>query len=74
MPAFDRITFDPAVMVGRLCIRGMRLTVGNVLGQLAAGRSISDVLADYPYLERADIDAALSYAAWRVKERDIPVA
>ncbi len=61
----DRITHDPAVMGGKACIRGMRVTAGMVVGLLAAGHSRERVLAAYPYLEPADIDAALAYAAWR---------
>ncbi len=63
MPSLDRITQDPAVMGGKPCIRGMRVTVGMVVGQVGAGRSIEDILADYPYLEREDILQALRYAA-----------
>lgn len=72
--AVDRITTDPARMGGVPCIRDLRVTVSMVLGQLAADRSIDDVLADYPYLERADVLAALEYAAARVDERELPVA
>lgn len=68
-----RITHDPAVMGGRPCIRGMRITVGTVLGMLATGHSTKDLLELYPYLEAEDIKAALSYAAWRVEEVDIPL-
>jgi uncharacterized protein (DUF433 family) len=68
-----RITHDPNVMGGRPCIRGMRITVGTVVGLLGAGRSIEDVLAAYPYLERDDVLAALSFAAWRSQEVDLPV-
>jgi uncharacterized protein (DUF433 family) len=67
--AFERITIDPERMGGLPCIRGLRVTVSAVLGQLAAGRSIPDVLADYPYLEHADVLAALEYAAAAVSER-----
>lgn len=72
--AVDRITTDPSRMGGVPCIRDLRVTVSMVLGQLAADRSIEDVLADYPYLERADILSALEYAAARVDEREVPVA
>jgi uncharacterized protein (DUF433 family) len=58
-----RITTDPKVMGGKPCIRGLRVTVGTVVGLLASGRSIDDVLRDYPYLDRVDVLAALSYAA-----------
>jgi len=71
--AFDRITVDPAQMGGRPCIRGMRVTVGMVLGQLAAGQSPDEILADYPYLEREDVLAALEYAAAIVDQREVPV-
>jgi uncharacterized protein (DUF433 family) len=69
----DRITFDPAVMSGKPCIRGMRVTVGTVVGLVAEGRSEAEILAAYPYLEAADIRAALAYAAWRSEERDVPL-
>ena len=69
----SRITHDPAVMGGRPCIRGMRLTVGIVVGLLGAGRSVDDVLRAYPYLEREDIQAALAYAAWRSEEIELPL-
>ncbi len=59
-------------MAGLPCIRGMRVTVSAVLGQLAAGRTIDEVLADYPYLEREDVLAALEYAAAAVSERELP--
>ena len=73
MDAIERIVRDPAVMTGRACIRGTRVTVATVLGQLAAGHSITDVLDAYPYLEEADIRAALAYAAWRVEEFGLPI-
>ncbi len=73
MEAFDRITFNPTVMGGRACLRGMRVTVSMVVGQFAAGRSTDDLLADFPYLEREDITQALQYAAWRVEERELPM-
>jgi len=71
MDSLDRITQDPAVMAGRACIRGMRVTVGMIVGQIGAGRSIEDLLADYPYLEREDVLQALRYAAWRAEEREL---
>ena len=70
----DRITFDPAVMGGKPCIRGMRVTVGTIVGLVAASRSEAEILATYPYLESADLRAALAYAAWRSEERDVPLA
>ena len=73
MPSFSRITFDPAVMGGKACIRNMRVTVGMVVGLLAAGRTPEEILRAYPCLERDDIDQCLAYAAWRLEERDIPL-
>ena len=69
-----RITQDPGMMGGRACIRGMRVTAGMVAGQIGAGHTVDDVLADYPYLEREDILQALRYAAWRAEEREITLA
>lgn len=71
---WSRITFDPEVMGGRPCIRGMRVTVGSIVGLLAAGRSVHEILQAYPYLKRADIHDALAYAAWRVEEQDLPLS
>jgi uncharacterized protein (DUF433 family) len=68
-----RITLDPAVMGGKPCIRGLRVTVGTILGLLASGQSRERILQAYPYLEPADIDAALAYAAWRMEEREEPL-
>ena len=65
---------DPNRMSGLPCIRDTRVTVSAVLGQLAAGRSFEEVLADYPYLERPDILAALEFAAAAVQERELPLA
>ena len=67
---FDRITHSPEVMGGKPCIRGMRVTVGTILGLLASDQSRERILQAYPYLEAADIDAALKYAAWRMEERE----
>ena len=72
MKSLDRITFDPKVMGGKACIRGMRVTVGTVMGLLATGRSRAEILEAYPYLEREDIDQSLAYAAWRLEEREVP--
>lgn len=69
----NRITFDPSVMGGKPCIRGMRVTVGMVVGMIATGHSKHKILKLYPYLESADIDAALSYATWRSEERELPL-
>jgi uncharacterized protein (DUF433 family) len=74
MKGLTRITLDPAVMGGRACIRGMRITVGTVVGLLSAGRSREEILKAYPYLESPDIDEALAYAAWRLEEREVPLA
>ena len=65
---FERITLNPLQMGGKPCIRGMRVTVGMVVGMLAAGRSRDEILKAYPYLEPADIDQSLAYAAWRLAE------
>lgn len=68
-----RITHDPAVMGGKPCIRGLRVTVGTVLGLLATGQTRERILAAYPYLESEDLDASLAYAAWRLEEREEPL-
>jgi uncharacterized protein (DUF433 family) len=72
MPELMRITRDRAVMGGKPCIRGMRVTVGTVVGLVAAGRTREEVLREYPYLEAEDIAEALSYAAWRTEEVEVP--
>ncbi len=74
MKTLDRITFAPDVMGGKPCIRGMRVTVGMVVGLVAAGHNREDILQLYPYLEDEDITQALSYAAWRTEEVEIPFA
>ena len=74
MKTFARITQDPAVMGGKPCIRGLRVTVGMIVGQIGAGRTVDELLSDYPYLEREDILEALRYAAWRTQEREIELA
>jgi uncharacterized protein (DUF433 family) len=71
---WGRITFDPNVMGGKPCIRGLRVTVGAVVGLLAAGRSIQEILTAYPYLEEADIRDALAFAAWRSQEQELPLS
>jgi uncharacterized protein (DUF433 family) len=63
MKTLDRITFNPEVMGGKPCIRGLRVTVGTIVGLIAAGRTKDEILKLYPYLEPADIDQALAYAA-----------
>ena len=70
-PDLDRITLDPQKMGGKPCIRGMRVTVGTITGLLASGKSTDDILSYYPYLEKEDIYAALSYASWRSEEYDL---
>lgn len=74
MTEFTRITQNPAVMGGKPCIRDLRVTVGMIVGQIGAGLSIEQLLADYPYLEREDILDALRYAAWRSQEREVDLA
>lgn len=71
MSAFSRITQDPTVMGGKPCIRGQRVTVGMIVGQIGAGRSIEALLGDYPYLAQEDVLEALRYAAWRAEEREV---
>ena len=73
MQNLKRITFDPNVMGGKPCIRGMRVTVGTLVGLIAASYSIPDILKAYPYLEEDDIREALAYAAWRVEEIEVPL-
>jgi uncharacterized protein (DUF433 family) len=73
MDPLDRITMDPAVMGGKPCIRGLRVTVGAIVGLLAAGKTEAEVLAAYPYLEPEDLRAALGYAAWRAEEIEVKV-
>jgi uncharacterized protein (DUF433 family) len=72
--AWTRITVDPAVMGGKPCIRGLRVTVGTVVGLIAAGHSYADILKAYPYLEEEDLREALAYAAWRTQEAELPLA
>jgi uncharacterized protein (DUF433 family) len=74
MEQLHRVTFDPQIMGGKPCIRGMRVTVGMIVGLIATGKAIEDVLNAYPYLEREDVLEALAYAAWRAEEKEIPLA
>ena len=67
---FERITHDPRVMGGKPCIRGIRITVGTVVGLIATGSSRARILEAYPHLEPQDLDEALAYAAWRLEERE----
>jgi len=65
---------DPQVMGGKPCIRNMRVTVGTLVGLMASGKTIDEVLAAYPYIERQDVLEALTYAAWRAEEKELPLA
>lgn len=71
-PMFDRITFSPQIMGGRACVRGMRIPVSVIVGQIAYGATVEDVLAEYPDLEREDIQQALAYTAWLAHEEVHP--
>ena len=74
MKNLERITLNPNVMGGKPCIRGLRVTVGTVIGLLASGLSAEEVLKKYPYLQPEDLTAALSYAAWRSEEIEVPLS
>jgi uncharacterized protein (DUF433 family) len=69
---FDRITFDPKIMGGRACLRGQRITVSHIVGQIAQGATVDELLAEFPSLERDDIKQALEYAAWLTREEIVP--
>jgi uncharacterized protein (DUF433 family) len=71
---FERITQNPAVMGRKPCIRGMRVTVGMIVGQIGAGVGVEELLSDYPYLEREDIMQALQYAAVLAQWREVSLA
>lgn len=71
MLEFERITQNPAAMGGKPCIRGLRVTVGMIVGQIGTGHTIEEILSDYPYLEEEDVFQALRYAAWRSEEREV---
>ena len=73
MKNLTRITFDQKVMGGKPCIRGLRVTVGTIVGLVATGYSTTDILKSYPYLEKEDIMEALAYAAWRSEEIEVPL-
>jgi uncharacterized protein (DUF433 family) len=73
MEFLKRITFDPEIMGGKPCLRGMRVTVGMIVGLVASGHNKQEIMELYPYLESEDIDEALQYAAWRVEEIEVPV-
>lgn len=69
LPELDRITFDPQIMGGQACIRGMRVPVALILNLVANGMTANEIISDYPYLEPQDIAQALKYAAWLAQER-----
>jgi uncharacterized protein (DUF433 family) len=71
MNTLDRITFNSAVMGGKPCIRGLRVTVGMIVGLIASGKTRKEILDLYPYLETEDIDQSLRYATWRSEEREV---
>jgi uncharacterized protein (DUF433 family) len=73
MKNLTRITFDSSVMGGKPCIRGMRVTVGTLIGLLASGKTREEILEAYPYLEQEDLREALAYAAWRAEEVEAPL-
>lgn len=73
MGDLTRITRNPAVMGGKPCIRGMRVTVGTIVGLMASGYTMEEILDAYPYLEEEDIREALAYAAWRAEEIEVPL-
>lgn len=73
-PDFTRITMDPAVMGGKPCIKGTRVTVGTILGLITSGADRPEILKLYPYLSEDDIVAALGHGTWRYEEREIPLA
>jgi len=73
MKMLDRITFNPNVMGGRPCLRGLRVTAGTIAGLVATGHAVAEILKLYPYLEAEDITQALKYAAWRAEEMELPL-
>ena len=74
MRELNRITLDPEIMGGKPCIRGLRVTVGMVVGLVASEHTVEEILGLYPYLEVEDIHQALAYAAWRSEEIDVPLS
>jgi len=74
MKNLKRITLNPEVMGGKPCIRGLRMTVGTIIGLLASGLTTQEILKMYPYLQQEDLMEALSYAAWRSEEIEVPLA
>jgi uncharacterized protein (DUF433 family) len=73
MEKYKHITFNPAVMGGKPCVRGMRVTVGTIVGLVASGVSKQDILKAYPYLSEEDIQESLEFAAWRSEEVELPL-
>ena len=73
MDNLSRITHDPRVMGGKPCIRDLRVTVGTIVGLLASDHTQKEILDQYPYIEPEDIKAALTYAAWRSEEVEVPL-
>jgi uncharacterized protein (DUF433 family) len=71
VPGFPRISHNPQVMGGKACIRGMRVTVSMILGNLGAGTTVDELLASYDYIEREDIMESLRYAAWLASQREV---
>lgn len=74
MKNLERITLNPNIMGGKPCIRGLRMTVGTIIGLLASGHTNEEILKMYPYLQHEDLMEALSYAAWRSEEIEVPLA
>lgn len=74
MEPLTRITMDPTVMGGKPCVRGTRVTVGTIVGLVAAGHDTDSILKLYPYLAAEDVREALAWAAWRAQEREVPLA
>ncbi|MFB2918359.1 MULTISPECIES: DUF433 domain-containing protein [Aerosakkonema] len=72
MLGFDRITFNPRIMAGQACIRGMRVPVSLILNLVANGKTVAEIIEDYPYLEPEDIQQSLMYAAWLAREQVFP--
>lgn len=73
MQQLDRITSNPVIMGGKPCIRGLRVTVGTLIGLVASGKTTEQILTLYPYIEAEEITQALRYAAWRAEEIELPL-
>ena len=73
MDQFSRISHDIEIMGGKACVKGTRVTVGMLLAQLGLGKSINEILLDYPYITRDDIMEAILYASWAVEAREIVI-